>query len=153
MWTPFSERGRLCIVQAQQEARALGDHHIGTEHLLLAVLSAADGVAARAGESLGLNVSELRSEVEGQKSQSAQSLAKTKRLKKEDFGFDRSSKDAIEALFEESRLRGKKSLTPELLLLAFFRNPNSSASKLLAGHGVDRERAEAAMRAIDPDSV
>jgi ATP-dependent Clp protease ATP-binding subunit ClpC len=42
----LTERAWQVIRQARDEARRLGDEHIGTDHLLLAMLRDADGAAA-----------------------------------------------------------------------------------------------------------
>jgi ATP-dependent Clp protease ATP-binding subunit ClpA len=47
MFERFSTDARATVVSAQQEARTLADHHIGTEHLLLALLDQPDSLANR----------------------------------------------------------------------------------------------------------
>ncbi len=42
----LTERAWHVVRQARDEARRLGDEHIGTDHLLLAMLRDADGAAA-----------------------------------------------------------------------------------------------------------
>ncbi len=42
----LTERAWHVVRQAREEARRLGDEHIGTDHLLLAMLRDADGAAA-----------------------------------------------------------------------------------------------------------
>lgn len=42
----LTERAWQVVRQAREEARRLGDEHIGTDHLLLAMLRDADGAAA-----------------------------------------------------------------------------------------------------------
>jgi ATP-dependent Clp protease ATP-binding subunit ClpC len=44
----FSDRARSAVSVAELEARRMGHHHIGTEHLLLGILSEADGDEATA---------------------------------------------------------------------------------------------------------
>lgn len=43
----FTAHARSAVVQAEEAARAYGNHHIGTEHLLLGVLAITDGLGAR----------------------------------------------------------------------------------------------------------
>ena len=45
------------------EARRLGHHYIGTEHLLLGLIREGEGVAAGVLESLGVTLEQARSEV------------------------------------------------------------------------------------------
>ena len=42
----LTERAWHVVRQAREEARRLGDEHIGTDHMLLAMLRDADGAAA-----------------------------------------------------------------------------------------------------------
>jgi ATP-dependent Clp protease ATP-binding subunit ClpA len=47
MFERFGDRSRRVVVLAQEEARALGHGHIGTEHLMLGLLHAEAGVSAQ----------------------------------------------------------------------------------------------------------
>ena len=49
----LTDRAQRVLVLARQDAHRLGHRSIGTEHLLLALVQDADGVAAKALESLG----------------------------------------------------------------------------------------------------
>ena len=51
------------IELAVDEARRLGHHYIGTEHLLLGLIREGEGIAAGVLESLGVNLEKVRSEV------------------------------------------------------------------------------------------
>jgi ATP-dependent Clp protease ATP-binding subunit ClpC len=64
MWEPFTERARKAIVLAQEEAQRLGNNYIGTEHLLLGIISEGESVAAKVLENLGISLQKVRSEVE-----------------------------------------------------------------------------------------
>ena len=47
MWEPFTERARRSIVLAQEEAQRLGNNYIGTEHILLGIISEGESLAAK----------------------------------------------------------------------------------------------------------
>ena len=57
--TPTSKK---VIELSVDEARRLGHHYIGTEHLLIGLMREGDGVAAGVLESLGINLDKLREE-------------------------------------------------------------------------------------------
>jgi ATP-dependent Clp protease ATP-binding subunit ClpA len=57
---PFTPRAKRTLEVALREALSLGHNHIGTEHLLLAVVSEQDGVAMRILTELGIGTEELR---------------------------------------------------------------------------------------------
>jgi ATP-dependent Clp protease ATP-binding subunit ClpC len=60
MFERFTDRARRVVVQAQEEARLLDHNSIGTEHLLLGLLSEGGGVAAVALTSLGISLESAR---------------------------------------------------------------------------------------------
>ncbi len=53
MFERFTDRARRVLVLAQEEARLLDHNFIGTEHILFGLIHGAEGVAAKALESLG----------------------------------------------------------------------------------------------------
>ena len=57
--TPTSKK---VIELAVDEARRLGQHYIGTEHLLIGLMREGEGVATGVLESLGINLDKLREE-------------------------------------------------------------------------------------------
>ena len=59
----FTDLARQSIVKAQEEARLMQHNFIGTEHLLLGLLSVGDGVAWAALSSLGVRIGDVRSKV------------------------------------------------------------------------------------------
>jgi len=59
----FTERARQVVVLAQDEARTLRHHYIGTEHVLLGLVREDKGLAALVLESLGITLERVRAEV------------------------------------------------------------------------------------------
>ena len=51
---PYSPRAKNALVEARREMRRLGDGYLGTEHVLLGILSNEDGTAVRMLERLGV---------------------------------------------------------------------------------------------------
>jgi ATP-dependent Clp protease ATP-binding subunit ClpC len=64
MFERFTDRARRVVVLAQEEARLLDHEYIGTEHLLLGLLSERDGVAAQALAALDITLEAARAQVE-----------------------------------------------------------------------------------------
>jgi ATP-dependent Clp protease ATP-binding subunit ClpC len=64
MFERFTDRARRVIVLAQEEARQLKHDAIGTEHLLLGLLSERDGVAAQALAAMDITLDAARAQVE-----------------------------------------------------------------------------------------
>ena len=62
MFERFTKDARQAVMGAQAEARAMHDHHIGTEHVLLSLLTGDDPVA-RALREAGLDAGDLRTRI------------------------------------------------------------------------------------------
>lgn len=60
---PLSPAAKRVVEAAQEEARVLEHTHIGTEHLLLGLLSVQEGVAHQVMSNLGLRLDEVRQEI------------------------------------------------------------------------------------------
>jgi hypothetical protein len=60
----FTDRARRVLVLAQEEARLLNHSFIGTEHILLGLISEGEGVAAEALRSLGVSLEAVREKVD-----------------------------------------------------------------------------------------
>jgi ATP-dependent Clp protease ATP-binding subunit ClpC len=60
----FTDRARRVLTLAQEEARLLNHSFIGTEHILLGLLSEGDGMGAEALRSLGVSFDVVRDKVE-----------------------------------------------------------------------------------------
>ena len=63
MFERFTDRARRVVVLAQDEARSLNHNYIGTEHLLLGLITEGEGVAAKALESLDIIKDAVRAAV------------------------------------------------------------------------------------------
>src|SRR5215471_3906493 len=63
MFERFTDQARRVVVQAQEEARMLGHGYVGTEHILLGLLSEGDGLAARVLTTLGVSLDAAREQV------------------------------------------------------------------------------------------
>jgi ATP-dependent Clp protease ATP-binding subunit ClpC len=64
MFERFTDRARSAVNHAQEEARDLGHNHIGTEHVLLGLLTEPESVGARALAAFGVSLEPVRADVE-----------------------------------------------------------------------------------------
>lgn len=51
----LTDRAWLILQKSQEEARALGDNYVGSDHILLAMLRDGEGAAAYVLDDLGVN--------------------------------------------------------------------------------------------------
>jgi len=134
MFGRFTERAQRVIVLAQEEARRLNFNYVGTEHLLLGLVREGEGIAARALESLGIDLERVRGEVEkviGHGSAPPHGeVSYTPRAKKV----------VMELAFEEARHLGHNYIGTEHLLLGLIREGEGVAARVLENIGIDLER-------------
>ena len=63
MFERFTDQARAAVRRAEREARDLGAAHLGTEHLLLALIREGGGVAVHVLRDLGVEPGRLRQDV------------------------------------------------------------------------------------------
>jgi ATP-dependent Clp protease ATP-binding subunit ClpC len=133
MFEGFTDPARRVVVLAQEEARMLNHNYIGTEHLLLGLLSEAEGVAARALESMGISAPAVRQQVEmiiGQGQQAASGH----------IPFTPRAKKVLELADREARALGHGFIGTEHLLLGLIRQGDGVAAQVLVKLGADLNR-------------
>jgi ATP-dependent Clp protease ATP-binding subunit ClpC len=136
MWEPFTERARRSIVLAQEEAQRLGNNYIGTEHLLLGIISEGESVAAKVLENLGVSLEKVRAEVES-------IVGKGTQPSTQEMVFTPRAKRVIELAFEEARALSHNYIGTEHLLLGLVREGEGVAARVLANLGVDPQKIRA----------
>ena len=115
MFERFSDRGRKIITLAREEAERHQNDYLGSEHLVLAILREADGVALNVLKKMGLSVEQVRLEIERNLPGGAATIT---------FGeipFTPRVKKAIEYAVEEAKLLGHNYIGSEHLLLGLLR--------------------------------
>ncbi len=130
MWEPFTERARRSVVLAQEEAQRLGNNYIGTEHLLLGIISEGESVAAKVLENLSISLDKVRNEVEA-------IVGKGGTSTQQEMVFTPRAKRVIELAFEEARALSHNYIGTEHLLLGLVREGEGVAARVLANLGVD----------------
>ena len=136
MWEPFTERARKAIVLAQEEAQRLGNNYIGTEHLLLGIISEGESVAAKVLENLGIGLQKVRSEVEA-------IVGKGSKPSNQEMVFTPRAKRVIELAFEEARNLAHNYIGTEHLLLGLVKEGEGVAARVLSNLGVDPSKIRA----------
>jgi ATP-dependent Clp protease ATP-binding subunit ClpC len=130
MFQRFTERARRVVVLAQEEARMLDHDYVGTEHILLGLLHEGEGVAARALESLGISLDEMRAAVEG-------IIGRGQRAPSRPIPFTPRAKKVLELSLREALQLGHDYIGTEHILLGLIREGDGVAAQVLVGAGVD----------------
>lgn len=133
MFERFTDRARRVIVLAQEEARALNHNYMGTEHILLGLIKEGEGVAAKALESMGINLEDVRREVEELIGHGTQPVTGY-------IPFTPRAKKVLELSLREGLQMGHKYIGTEFLLLGLIREGEGVAAQVLIKLGADLPR-------------
>ena len=131
MFEKFTERGRKVIVYAREEAERLQNDYLGTEHILLGTLREEDGIPVSVLRKMGIDVDQIRMEVERNLPSSGNTLTFG------DIPFTPRAKKVLEYAVEEARLLGHNYIGSEHLLLGLIREEEGIGGKILRSFGVN----------------
>jgi len=129
----FTDRARRVIVLAQEEARMLNHNYIGTEHILLGLIHEGEGVAAKALESMGISLEDVRKEVE-------ELIGPGSQPPSGHIPFTPRAKKVLELSLREGLQMGHKYIGTEFLLLGLVREGEGVAARVLVKLGADLPR-------------
>ena len=133
MFERFTDRARRVIVLAQEEARMLNHNYIGTEHILLGLIHEGEGVAAKALESMGISLEDVRREVE-------EIIGHGSQPHTGHIPFTPRAKKVLELSLREGLQMGHKYIGTEFLLLGLIREGEGVAAQVLIKLGADLPR-------------
>lgn len=131
---------RKVIELAAEESHRLGQDYIGTEHILLGIVTEGEGMATGILESLGAHPPAVRSVIEV-------AAKPGKRIDDEArLGFTPGANKALGLAAEEARQLGHSEIGTGHLLLGLAREGNGLAAGELQGLGVDMQRVRQQVR-------
>jgi ATP-dependent Clp protease ATP-binding subunit ClpC len=133
MFERFTERARLVVVLAQDEARTLKHNYIGTEHILLGLLREEEGLAARALDSLDITVQEVRAQV-------ARIVGLGDEATDANVPFTPRAKKVLELALREALSLGDDYIGTEHILLGLVRENEGVAARILLDFDADAEK-------------
>jgi Clp amino terminal domain, pathogenicity island component len=130
----FTPRARNVVMAAQNEARSAGNATISPAHLVLGLLSEPEAVAAKVLAGQGVPLETVRATATATLRAPAEDLPEL-------IPFDAQAQKALELTFRQALRLGHNYIGTEHILLALLELEDGTG--VLAGLGVDRERAEA----------
>ena len=125
MWEPFTERARRSIVFAQEECQRLGNNYVGTEHVLMGIISEGESKAAKGLIELGLTLSRVRNEVELIIGRGSYTVV-------QEMVFTPRAKKVIERAFEYASLKNINYIAPECLLYGLTEDSEGVAARVIS---------------------
>jgi hypothetical protein len=129
----FTDRARNVVVAAQNEARAAGNDTIRPEHLVLALLSEPEALAAKAIVAQGVTLAFVRERTTAALPPSVDELPSL-------VPFDPQARKALELTFREALRMGHNYIGTEHILLALLELEDGEG--VLSELGVDKATAE-----------
>jgi ATP-dependent Clp protease ATP-binding subunit ClpC len=133
MFERFTDKARRAIALAQDEARTLGHNDIGTEHLLLGLISEGHGVAARTLEALGVSLNDFRADVESM-------IGRGTADPSQQIPFTPRAKRVLEMSLREALHFGHNYIGTEHILLGLSREGSGVAAQALIRRGLTHAR-------------
>jgi predicted DNA-binding transcriptional regulator AlpA len=124
----FTDRARLSVVKAQEEARLLSHNFIGTEHLLLGLIAIGEGVAFEVMKVLGVDLETTRTQV-------INLIGRGPQRPSGHVPFTPRAKKVLELSMREALALGHNYIGTEHILLALARTKDGVAIQALERMG------------------
>ncbi len=134
MYKRYTERARKVINLAQKEALKLKHNYIGTEHILLGLITERSGMGVRILQALGIDLDTLRSEV-------VRSIGRGVYPGGGEIAFTPRAKKVLEYALDEAKRLQHNYVGTEHILLGLIREKAGVAAHILSSMGVDIDTA------------
>lgn len=131
----FTDRAKVVLLKAQNEARNRGHDHVSSDHLLLGLLFEWEGLAGQAIEAAGVSQDAVRAAVVANLAPGGPPIAYH-------VPFSQGVKKIRELTVREALRLGHNYIGTEHLLLGLLEAADEPAAQLLARLGVAKERTE-----------
>ena len=149
----FTDRHKHAVDLSLEEARQLGHDHLGTEHLLLGLLGAGDGVAVQVLASIGIPLDEVRSRIEGIITHGPGTITHGPGTRAGRIQPTPQARRVLGLTMREALALGHNDVGTGHLLLALLREGHGIAAQVLTALGADharvRERVLGLMAGVD----
>jgi hypothetical protein len=132
----FTERAKRVVMASQEAARHAGHGYIGTEHLVLGLLSEPEALAAGAIVAQGVSLDKVRQTV-------AAALGPTEESVPELIPYNAEARKALELTFREALRLGHNFVGTEHILLALLEQEEGAGYEVLTGLGISKQPVEA----------
>ena len=141
MFERFTDRARRVVVLAQEESRLLHNDYIGTEHLLLGLLSEGSGVAYEALTAENIRLEPVRAKVR-------EMVGGGDTAPSGHIPFTPRAKKVLELSLREALSLGHNYIGTEHILLGLIREGEGLACQVLVNLGADLNALQARLMAL-----
>ncbi|MDR3321846.1 MAG: ATP-dependent Clp protease ATP-binding subunit, partial [Synergistaceae bacterium] len=146
MWQFFNEKGKKVVQMAHKEALRLGHDVIGTEHLLLGILSDVDPVCSQIFDAYGVAVYDIRNQIDAlvEKGHPKEKVV--------DLPLSPRAKRVLDISMREARSMGVNYVGAEHILLGLVSEGEGLAAQILANFGMNVSRMRKDIQGITSES-
>ena len=142
MFDKFTDKARKVMSLAQDEARALGQMYVGTEHLLLGLIKEGDGIAAQALAKLDVTYDDTVEAIKQITERASEPVPGGH------IPFTPRAKRVLEGAYRETMSRGATYISTEHLLLGIVREGNGVAMETLSRLGISGDAVRNAVNGL-----
>ena len=142
MATRYTERAQRIILLAQEEAKRLNHDYVGTEHILLGMITINEGRACQVLNNLKADRKRIREEINNLAGPGDNMLLLG------DIPFTPKAKKALEYAFEEAQQMGHTYVGSEHFLLGLIREGEGVAARVLEKMGFELEQVRAEVLSV-----
>lgn len=128
----FSQQIKDVISFSNEEVLRLGNDHLGTEHLILGMLREGNNKAISVLQSLNIDLSELRRQIEN-----LNSTVNVVKIERNNIPFTKAAERALKTSFLEAKLFKSPEIEPIHLLLCILRIESDPVTQIFKKYGVD----------------
>lgn len=130
----FSIQVKQVIERSRDEAIRLGHDFIGTEHLLLGIVSRPDSLAVKVLDSLDVDTADLRETIE----ESIQRIRNAvTQLNVGSLPLNKQAEKVLKVTFLEAKMLKSEEISPEHLILSILKHNENPASRILHRFDID----------------
>ncbi|MDR0304643.1 MAG: ATP-dependent Clp protease ATP-binding subunit [Chitinispirillales bacterium] len=142
----FTENAKSVINLAKYEAIRLQQDYVGTEHLLLGIIKEGTGAAIQILNNLGVDINEIKRKTEESIVSDGGTMLRSSMLP-----ITPRARKVLENAGIEARNMSSALIGTEHLLLSLIRDPESQASAVLVGMGLDYEQIKEASSHVEKE--
>jgi len=139
MFSRFTEKAIQAIMVAQEEAKRFNHTYVGTEHILLGIISDNENIVVKALNSLNISPEDIRKSVEERLELSGSGKISP------NIPFTQQAKQILSNAWDEARKLGHNYVNVEHLFLSIFRDPTNIAAKVLQEMGLKSSKFKEAL--------
>ena len=144
----FSPQVKKVLSRSREEALRLGNDYIGTEHLLLGLLSDKEGLTLQVLNALEVDVDELKYKLENSSSKSNPTPSNLNIGK---LLLNKHADKVLKFTFLEAKMLGSEEINPEHVMLSILKHNENLASKLLNDFDINYDIFKSELEYVSQD--